>query len=550
MEMSGSAPDDDAARAHGTTDAVVAAARDKEAGVAAATRETSLAARNAVKLVVSLLATLLVTVSVRFWLPRLLGPEVFGQVAWAESLAILAFLIATLGIDTYIAKEHATRVAEVEQFLGGLLIVRASLGLVAIVGMLVTVEVMGKDTSLRLVVVAFGLYELLRLSAETIGGVMNTSGKINRVALARPLTKLVWGVIVVVGMLIYPDPLTVGIAFLLGEIVRFVVFTRIMRHELGIRFLFDIPAAVKVVVGSMGFFINYVIHHIYGRIDVQMISVMGGDTETGYYGAASNLTMAGFLFLPVVQSVVLPMAARISAADAGSMSAVMRQGLRLVILAGTFPSLILVLHSDLFVSLVFGDDYQPSALALGTLGFLFPLTYAAVIISLHLIQLGKIWAVTRVSLIGLVVNPTLNYFLIPLGLEHFGAGGAGLGAGIATVVTEGCIVVGGLYVLGREGVDRILVLSVMKLAFAALSVVAFHFGFAELSRWRIPLEAVVFFAILFLTGGLPPTLFRDALAVVRRRGRGTVPKAPTVDTDKAGPDKVARDKLEDDKGES
>jgi O-antigen/teichoic acid export membrane protein len=449
-------------------------------------------------------------------------------VAWAESLAILAFLVATLGIDTYIAKEHATRIREVESFLGGLLLVRALLGVLAIAGMVLTVELMGKEPSLRVVVVAFGLYELFRLSAETIGGVMNTSGKIDRVALARPITKLVWGVIVVVGMLIHPDPLTVGVAFFLGEVVRFAVFSRIMRGELGIRFVIDIPAAVKVVVGSMGFFINYVIHHIYGRIDVQMISVMGGDLETGYYGAASNLTMAGFLFLPVVQSVVLPMAARIAAADADSMSAVMRQGLRLVILAGTFPSLILVLHSEFFVGLVFGDAYTATAHALGTLGFLFPLTYAAVIISLHLIQLGKIWVVTRVSLLGLVVNPLLNYALIPFCLESIGPGGAGFGAGIATVVTEGCIVVGGLIALGREGVDRVLVLSVLKMALASCCVIAVHEMLPSLLHWRMAIETVVFFGILFLTGGLPRTLFRDALAVVRRRGQRSASGAPVA----------------------
>jgi len=497
-------------------------------GAAARQRETGLAARNALKLGLSLLATLVVTISVRFWLPRLLGPELYGQVAWAESTAILAFLVATLGIDTYIAKEFATDARGVEPFLGGLFVLRALLGVVAIVGMLVAVVVLEKPESMMGVAVAFGLYELFRISAETIGGVMNTSGRIDGVALARPATKLAWGVIVLVGMLVHPTPLTVALAFMVGELLRFVVFTRIMARTLGVRFVVDLRRAFTVVAGSMGYFINTVIHQVYGRVDVQMISTMAGDRETGFHGAASNVALAGLLFLPVVHSVVLPMAARIAAADHGSMSAVMRQGMRLVLVAGTFPSLMLVLHRELVVELVFGEVYLPTALTLGTLGFLFPLTYAAVITSLHLIQLGKIWVVTRISLIGLVLNPTLNFFLIPYGLETFGAGGAGFGAGFATVVTETCIVLAGLFALGKDGVDRTLLSSVLKLVVATGATLVVHDATAALSHLRIVIDTVVFVAVAFATGALPRSLPRLALDLVRRR-RGAAPAHPSTE---------------------
>ena len=60
--------------------------------------DVATAMRNTLKLGLSLMATWAVALGVRFILPRFLGPERFGQYAWAESTAALAFIFAGLGL--------------------------------------------------------------------------------------------------------------------------------------------------------------------------------------------------------------------------------------------------------------------------------------------------------------------------------------------------------------------------------------------------------------------------------------------------------------------
>src|SRR4051812_14958644 len=86
---------------------------------ASPTDEAIRAVSNALKLGSSLLFTWGIALGIRLLLPRILGPERFGQFSDADALTTVVFVALTLGTDMYIRKEVSVRPDHANDFIGG-----------------------------------------------------------------------------------------------------------------------------------------------------------------------------------------------------------------------------------------------------------------------------------------------------------------------------------------------------------------------------------------------------------------------------------------------
>jgi len=501
-----------------TGDAAASTTTTREEARAHAERETALALRNSVKLGLSLAATLVVAISIRFWLPRALGPEVFGQLHFAESFAVALFLFTSFGVDSYIAKEVATRTSHAEEFLGGTLVLRALLSVVLVGGMYVALPLMGKGELQMVLCSVMAGWQLLFTLNGTLATLLQAKGTVDELSLANAVSKILWGGSIAVGLVFGAGAVFVAWCFLFSELAKAGYLFPLALRRLGIALKIDVAKTRVVVLASIPFFLNTLAHRIYDRIDVQMLSVMVGDEEVGFYGAAANLAMFGLLFIPVVNAVVFPMGSRIAEVSKDELGAVMRGAIRLVIVVGALVTFVLVLHADELAVLLFGERYAPSARSLQMLAPNFPLTYLAVLTSVHLIPLDRVWTVTKISLVGLFLNPVLNYFAIPYGFEWFGVGGGGMGAAFSSMLTEVVASMTTLAVLGREAVDRKLVLTFGKILLLAAVVYGVHRVIPLPGLFRLPFEVIAFVVVAWVTGALPlRRLLETVVSVIRAR---------------------------------
>lgn len=481
-------------------------------------RETALALRNALKLTLSLVATLVVAMVIRFWLPRVLGPEVFGQLHFAESLALGLFLFTTLGADVYIRKEVATRPQHASEFLGGLLVARALASTLVFAGMALTLSLMGKGELEWRLAFLFGIGQVAFVLETTLSALLHAHGTVTALSFVTAGSKLVWGVAIFAGITLGRGPELVALAFAVTEWGKAIVIFLLARRATNLQVRFDLAASLAMLGASLPFFLNFLAHRVYERIDVQMLTVMTNDAEVGFYGAAVNLATAGMLLMPVVSAVILPMGARIAARSREELNEVMKKAVRLIVAFGGLLSVVLALHAEAIIALCFGERFAGSVPGLRVLAPMLPLTYLATIAGMHLIQLGRIWSVTRISVVGLVLNPALNLLAIPWGFRAFGAGGGGLAAATTTVATETLACALMLAALGRDGVDRRLIRTLAETALAAGAALGVHVLLEPLAHWRIPLEIAAYVVVGVLTGALPLAELAGSLgAAVRRR---------------------------------
>ncbi|MFH1808777.1 MAG: flippase [Pseudomonadota bacterium] len=492
-------------------------------GSAVASREVSLALRNTLRLGLSLAVTFGVAFLVRFWLPRYLGPDTFGLVYFAEEFAAAFFVLGTLGVETYIHKEVSTRPALASEFFGTFTLFRLLVGLGILGAMAVTLHGMGKSEIEWRLVALFAAGQILFVHNSSLGAMLQAVGTVGELAWIKAGAKVLWGVGIVTGLLIERSFVEViAISFLVTEALRLPLLTRAARRHLGLRFTVRRQALRLVLAASMPYFINYVAFRIYSKIDVSMLSYLTTDREVGWYGAAANVTAIVFLVLPLLNAVIIPMGARIAQTSEDAASATMRGTLRMVLILTVPMALLLALNASTVVPLLFSSSYLPSVTAMQVLTPLVPLTYVCSMLGSHLVQLGRIWSVTSISLVGLVLNPVLNALLIVPVWRALGDGGAGIAAASTTVLTE--LVAAALLfaALGRASWDRAQSLLLLKLVLVSALLGGAHLWLQRLGLLAIPVEIVLYVMLAAPLGALP---LRSMLQRVRHalRPRGSTP---------------------------
>jgi O-antigen/teichoic acid export membrane protein len=244
------------------------------------------------------------------------------------------------------------------------------------------------------------------------------------------------------------------------------------------------------------------------------MSFLTSDTEVGWYGAAATLAGMSLLLAPIVGSVLGPLASRAAArdGDGAELMLVNRRALEAVLSVSLPASLLLYLGAEPVVELMFGPEFAPAARSLRLLAPTFVLTYLAMVSGTILVRLERAWAMTWVTVAGMVLSPALNLVLVPAGLRLLGRGGAGVGAGAALVLTETFTAGVFLWLVGRRGVDRRLAVALGKMIAVCAAVAAADALLAPLGIWRLAVDALLYAAGVLATGAVHAG---DALGLVR-----------------------------------
>jgi len=488
-------------------------------------RETALAIRNTLKLSAAFLASFGVAIAVRFWLPRFVGVRAFGQLHFAESFATACFIFTQLGVHSYINREVAKRPDHASEFFGGILVARLAVSLLAGGIMVWVLQAMGKDSLVWQLTALFAIGQVLMITNRTLNAFLHATGNVSELSWARVGGKLLWGGGIVIGLLLGGDLTIVAVFFIISEIVKMPVLLWAARKYVRLTVRFDFRKTRLVLIASLPFFINGLAHTIYSKIDVTMLSWITNDLEVGWYGAAMNMSGIILMFLPVVTAVVLPMGSRVVEESKEALAHVMNSAGQIVLVVSVFISMVLGLNAQWIVTTVFGDDYLPGARAVMIAAATLPLAYQCVLCSIHLFDLHKVWQVIRVSLVGLVVNPLLNVFWIPAGLELLGPGGAASAAAAASLTTELIVFTLLVYGLGRDGAPAQKFKHLFKIVLSVALIVAAQPWLQGFGAAKIPMEMTMYALLGWVTGTIPYRELTHHVGAYWRKRRG---QAPTV----------------------
>lgn len=398
--------------------------------------EAMVAARNALSLGASLAVTGSLALLVRLLIPRFLGPQAFGEYRLAESAAELLFVVLTFGVDAHLRREAALSPARARGYLFGLAALRLALGAAGLAAILAFLHATGATmTTLRLFLL-IGASQILLVLNNTYAAFEHAAGDVKWIARNSLAMKVVWAVALAAILVLTPAGVSIALAALGVEALRFAWLTgrSVRRHNISIRP--DLPLAVGAVIASLPFFVNVVAHSLYARVGTGWLAAVSSGFELGLHGAASNLASIALLGMPLLSWVLVPSAARAAEESAEAMTQLVSSALRMALLAIVPIALAFFVAAEFWLQLFFGAPYVAAAPVLRILAPTFALTYASTVCAISVIQQGRVWAVAGISLGGVVVTLLADAVLVPWGIAHLGPAGAAQGAAWGTLITE------------------------------------------------------------------------------------------------------------------
>lgn len=503
--------------------------RDEAARDEAHPGETLLAIQNALKLGASLMFTWGIALAMRFWLPRHLGPSLFGTLSFADAFAAMFFVVLTLGVDPYIRKEVSVRPAHASDFFGGTFVLRIGMSVLIMAIMAVVMHFMKTAPEVRNVVYIFAVAQFFVTANATLSALLHAQGSVDGMSMLAIATKIIWALGVVLSIFTGAGLVGIALAFLLSEAIETVVLFGLAGKHLGLVFRVDRSATKAVIISSLPHYLNLFAITAYGKLDMTILTMASASSrEVGWYAAASAIAGFALLITPLIGWVLMPTLARAAARSHEELLLRVRRSTELILSVAIPASLFVVLGSDLGIKLLFGDAFAPAGLALRILAPTFVVTYVAIVFAITLIMLERAWTLVVISLAGLVVNIGLNVLLVPITLARLGEGGGGAGCALSMLGTEIVVTTAMASVVGKGAIDRQTLSMVAKSLGACALVLVVDRLSMRLGWARLALDAVVYAMVVIATGALRPGeimgVVRDALRA-RKSGGQMAPEA-------------------------
>lgn len=495
---------------------------------AGSSHELVTALRNAVKLGGSLIITYGIGLAVRFFLPRYLGPEIFGQYSWSDGFTSLFFVVATLGIETYIRKEVSVRPAHATDFYGGIFVLRVGMTVLLALGMAVVMHASHEPEQVRWLVFVFATSQLFVQNNGALSAVLHACGRVDGLSVMNIASKILsgGGLFLMMG-LNAPVPF-LAVPQLSAEVFETCVLYFLARRHAGLRFRVDFRAVRAVLTTSLPFYVNSAALAANGRTDVTLLGLIASKQEVGWYSGAWTIAGLTMLVTPMIGWVVMPLMSRAAARSEEELTRLIRRAIEATLAFSIPVALAIALGADFWIRLMSGPAFAPAALALRILAPMFVLTYVAMVTSVWLMIVNKAWSVTITSVVGLVLNPALNLLLIKPCLTAIGPSGGAAGSAISMVLTE-LVVTTILFIrMGRYAFDRRNLVMLGKTLAVCAVVIGMDFFLKPYGPIRLLFEALLYIALVLITRAVRVDEIVSAIRTVRNRSAPQVSPAPAT----------------------
>lgn len=390
--------------------------------------ESLRAARSAVTLGSALAVTSVIALVVRLLLPRLLGPEAFGELRLAESFAEMLFVLLTLGVDQQLRREAALDPARARRYLTGVTLWRLGCAVIGIAAFLGILRLTGASWPVTQMFLVLAVGQTFLVLNNSFAAYEHAAGDVAWLARTNFGMKLVWAGAIIAALTGLRSGLGVAMAGATIETIRFIwLLTRGMRRH-GFTRQPDMRMAGTAIVASMPYFIHLLAHSLYARLGIGWLGAVSTEVEVGLFGAAATFAGVALLGMPLLSWVLVPSASRAAAQSPEQFDQLVAGALRTALLVAVPLAFFFHIAAPDLLALAFGEAYRPAAPVLRLLAPTFALAYVATVCAIVLLQREQVRLVAGISLAGLVVTAGLDAVLVPA----YGAAGAAL----ATLVTE------------------------------------------------------------------------------------------------------------------
>ena len=436
------------------------------------------------------------------FLPRYLGPVEYGRLFLAMQVVAIFRVLVEYGGSYLVAKNVSRTPDQAGQIVMDAATFRMLVAVVAFLGVIELARVLGYSFEQQLLIFIVGIGLFWKGGMTVLVAFFQGLEQMRYSSVAAITEAVFMTVVGILALLLGAKALEIAVISVISSFLNFCVLAWNSKKK--IRILpkvnwKDLSGQIKL---GASYFLFAVFATIYYRIDSLMLSKMAPVTVVGWYGGAYRLFDVLNFFPVIFSTAVYPVLSRLWNEEEGRHKVTTQRSMEFMILLGIPVTIGAIAFAGNAVDILYGlPAYAPSIQTLRVLALGITFLFIDMTIGTTLIASDKQRHQSILALCAIPFNVGLNFVFIPYTQVHFGNGG--IGAGLATVLTEFFIMTSGLALLPKGILKGFRTSVVLKTLAAGGTMALFLLG-AE--RLGIP---------WYLNAAVCPFLYGSVLILLR-----------------------------------
>ncbi|MDI6802821.1 MAG: flippase [Bacteroidota bacterium] len=381
------------------------------------------------------------------FLPRYLGSVDYGRLYLANSIFAIFMLLIDFGGRYSITKEVARSRESVGSIAVNAIGIRIIFWAFSFLGLVIFTFLSGYPPVLQILLVLYGISMLWESTRKVLWSCYQGFEQMRYPSIAAIVEQIFITIFAITALLLGAGLLIIGTIMVIGSLLNFGIHVKFAKQIISTLPRFQFKESLKLIRKGIPFFLWSIFGLIYYRVDAVMLSFMTPESIVGWYGAAYRFFDI-LMFIPSIFSVaVFPILSRIWK-DKEGLSLTTSKSLDFIIVAGIPVSISLFFFAHEIINLFYGlAGFGPTVLILKIFSVGILLVYIDMILGTAILASDKLRQWSLVALAAVFINIGLNYFMIPYTQVNYGNGG--IGAAIATIITEFFVMLFALYLIPK-----------------------------------------------------------------------------------------------------
>jgi O-antigen/teichoic acid export membrane protein len=404
------------------------------------------------------------------FLPRYLGSTEYGRLFLVMSISSITQVFIEFGGYFYITKLVARDPERTPYIFMNSAALRFVLWICSLAFTVGFISFAGYPSSVNMLLVIFALSKAWEEVTNLLQRCFQGREMMRYATLGNISERVFLMIIGVAALLRGASVVTIGIIMSAATLLNFLVSIRFMPKFISFFPKIEFDEIKTIVRQSVPYFLWSIFGMIYYRVDAVMLSFMTPEKVVGWYGAAYRFFDI-LMFLPsIFTTAVFPVFSRLWNKESASLTWTTQKSLDFIILAAIPIGVGGALFADKIVWLFYGaKEFGPT---IGILKIFFvgiPLVYINFIFLSLIVAADKQRGSSMIAFFAMLLNPLLNWFLIPYFQSNHGNGG--VGAAIATLITEYFMTISAFLIMPKGILGKSLVRTTLR-AVGAGSIMA------------------------------------------------------------------------------
>ncbi|MCK5402460.1 MAG: oligosaccharide flippase family protein [Flavobacteriaceae bacterium] len=381
---------------------------------------------------------------------RKLGPNLFGIFSNVLAISLIFSLIAGFGVSKTWLKLFGTEGwGGVRWIKPSLRVVLITLLCVILIVLLLTTFDFNDSTTKELLLLM--IFHIIGYSAiELVSSKLQLEENYYQLALWQLLPNLSRLIIIASGYYLFRISYSIrdiGLIYVfVGLVFTFLGINQIIKmskgefslkgHDINKKSTLSAPTIKNVFLEVWPFGLGGVFAFIYVQSDIIIVKYLAGDEQAGFYNASFIILSIIYTFPSILyQKFLMPKFHRWANHERDKFYRVYSKGNRLMLFCGIIMLFLVILLSNFFIPIIFGENYQESIGLINILAITLPFQLVAFSVASTLVTKDNM--IRKVRYMGLVaiLNIILNLYLVPKYQAK--------GAAIATVISNAILL--GIY---------------------------------------------------------------------------------------------------------